>query len=143
MKNLFLTCLFSALGTILFAQEKFMNSATETEALSLKVAELFKVKKYSKAISELAPYWPLPADELTDLSDQTTESMAVASERFGKIIGITKLKSETISDFAIRETYIVRYEFHAIRLVFTYYKNNSGWMVNGFKWDDKYTDEFK
>lgn len=120
-----------------------MTTVAETEAVSLKVVELFKQKKYSKAIAELSPYWPLPEDELTSLSDQTVKSMGVATERYGKMVAASKIKSETISDFAVRETYIVQYEFHALRLIFTYYKNSSGWIVNAFKWDDKFMDEFK
>lgn len=143
MKNLFLTFLFSALGSVLFAQEKHMTTVAETEAVSLKVVELFKQKKYSKAIAELAPYWPLPEDELTDLSDQTVKSMGVVTERYGKMVSSTKIKSETISDFAVQETYIIQYEFHALRLIFTYYENGSGWIVNAFKWDDKFMEEFK
>jgi hypothetical protein len=48
-----------------------------------------------------------------------------------------------IADFSIRETYIIRFENTAIRVIYTYYKNNSGWILNEFKWDDSFAEEFK
>jgi hypothetical protein len=28
-------------------------------------------------------------------------------------------------------------------VIYTYYKNNSGWILNEFKWDDSFAEEFK
>jgi hypothetical protein len=82
-------------------------------------------------------------DELESIEEKTIKYLNIIEQRFGKSIGTLKVKNETISDIAIRETYFIRFENTAIRLIFTYYKNDNGWIVNAFKWDDSFTEEFK
>jgi hypothetical protein len=69
--------------------------------------------------------------------------MELLQSRFGAVEGVLKIKEEKINDFAIRETYILRFENQAIRLVYIYYKNKKGWILNTFKWDDEFYQEFK
>ena len=135
-----LTLIIMSMG--LFAQDQFLTNENDTREVSLKVVSLFSDNKISKSFDQLRPYWPLPQNEIESLEEKTIKYLNLIEERFGKPIGTFKVKNETISDFAIRETYLIRYENTAIRLIFTYYKNNNGWIVNGFKWDDSFTDEF-
>ncbi|MCB0465589.1 MAG: hypothetical protein KDC78_07940, partial [Aequorivita sp.] len=110
---------------------------------SKKVVSLFKENKISQSFEELTPYWPMPQNEIESIEGQTIKYLNLIEQRFGKPIGDLKVKNETISDFVIRETYIIRYTNSAIRLIFTYYKNEEGWIINAFKWDDSFTEEFK
>ena len=68
--------------------------------------------------------------------------MNLIVDRFGPSIGIVKVKTETIADIAIRETYLIRYDYTAIRVKIIYYQNKDGWIVNSFKWDDTFSEEF-
>ena len=68
--------------------------------------------------------------------------MNLIVDRFGPSIGIVKVKTETIADIAIRETYLIRYEYTTIRVKIIYYQNKDGWIVNSFKWDDTFSEEF-
>jgi hypothetical protein len=139
------------IGIILFAliiveakaQEKLLNNLTEARDISQKVTQLFKENKISAAVKVLKPYWPLPSNELENFEEKTTKYLNMIEERFGKSEGIVKVNEEGIKDFALRETYLVKYQNTAIRLIFTYYKNNNGWIINGFKWDDSFTEEFR
>jgi len=131
------------LSVSLFAQDKYLKSDKETQELSKKVVELFEKNKISDSFKELTPYWPMPQNELESIEEKTIKYLNLIEQRFGKSIGNLKVKNETISDIAIRETYLVRYEYTAIRVIFTYYKNDNGWIVNAFKWDDSFTEEFK
>ena len=142
MKNaLFIILIISNLN--LNAQEKFLEDIQATQELSLKVTELFSVNKISKSFKSMDPYWPLPANEIEALKDKTMKYLNIIEERYGKSIGLLKVKNETIDDIAVRETYLIRYENTAIRLIFTYYKNDNGWIINSFKWDDSFEKEFK
>jgi hypothetical protein len=85
----------------------------------------------------------LPENEIGSLEEKTIQYMNILQGRFGKVEGVVKLKEETIGDFAIKETYILRFENSAIRLMYTYYKNKNGWILNTFKWDDSFFEEFK
>jgi len=69
--------------------------------------------------------------------------MNLITTRFGKFIGTLKIKEQKIADIAFREKYLIRFKNTAIRLTFTYYKNNDGWLVNAFKWDDNFIEEFE
>ena len=97
----------------------------------------------SESFDLITPYWPLPYNEMEALEEKTLKYVNIIEQRFGKSIGFLRVKRETIKDIAIRETYIIRHKFHAMRVIFTYYKSDEGWLVNSFKWDDSYTDEFK
>lgn len=135
-----ISLLFSTMG--LFAQNKTMKSVEETQALSKNIVELFEKNKITESFEELKPFWPLPENEIASLEQKTLKYLNLIELRFGESEGTIKVKNEHIADIAIRETYLIRYEYTAIRLIFTYYKNNKGWVVNAFKWDDSYSDEF-
>jgi hypothetical protein len=126
-----------------FAQDKYLADVEGTQNLSKEVAQLFYDDYITVAFKKLTPYWPLPADELEGLEEKTIRYLNLLDTRFGKKTELVKLRDEKIGDFAKRETYLIRYELSAIRLIFTYYKNDNGWIVNAFKWDDKLSEEFK
>jgi hypothetical protein len=125
------------------AQEKYLSDKSQTEQLSKKVTELFKANKISESIKELTPYWPIPQSEIDAFEEKTIKYLNIYNDRYGAAIGSLKLKVEVISDIAIQETYLVRFKYTAIRLKFTFYRNDSGWILNSFKWDDSFTEEFK
>ncbi|TPE42684.1 hypothetical protein FJM65_16610 [Pontibacter mangrovi] len=143
MKKLFTALTLSLISLSLSAQDKFLKNVNETHELSEKVVDLFKSNKIAESFAQLTPYWPMPQNELDPIEEKTIKYLNLIEERFGKPIGTLKVKNETISDIAIRETFLIRYENTAIRLIFTYYKNNNGWIVNAFKWDDSFAEEFK
>ena len=126
----------------LSAQSKTLANQIETQKLSKQVAGLFSENKISKSFQILEQYWPLPKNEMEALQEKTIKYMNILETRFGKRLDVTKIKDEHISDIALRETYIMRYTYSAIRIVFTYYRSENGWFINSFKWDDSFTEEF-
>ena len=126
-----------------YCQSKFLKNEAELRIESKKITELFKNDSIIEVFTEMKKYWPLPENELTDMQTKSITMLNTVKARFGESIGYSKIKEEKINDFALRETYIVRYTNHAIRLIFTYYKNNQGWVINGFTWDDSFAEEFK
>jgi hypothetical protein len=143
MRNLILVIAFLSIGLSLSAQKGYMKTVVQTEELSKEVTNLFAEGDVTGGIKKLERHWPLPKNELASLEEKTIKYMNMLDLRFGKIIGFEKVKNEKINSFAIRETYIIRYEYSAIRLMFTYYENDKGWLLNSFKWDDSFTEEFK
>lgn len=143
MKKIIIAVALSFTSCGLLAQDEYLKDSVEAKDLSKKVAELFSENKISKSFKELTPYWPIPQNEIESIEEKTIKYLNLIDERFGKAIGIVKVNNETINDIALRETYLIRYENTAIRLIFTYYKNNNGWIVNSFKWDDSFKEEFK
>jgi len=143
MEKIILTIILTLMSSGLFSQDKYLRDTTETQELSKKVVELFSENKIAKSFDELTPYWPLPQNEIESIEEKTIKYLNIIEQRFGKSIGTVKVKNEKINTIALRETYLIRYENTAIRLKFTYYKNNNGWIVNAFKWDDSFTEEFE
>lgn len=128
---------------VLKAQVKFLKTADEVKSLSQKTSTYFKDNKMKEFFKEIRQYWPLPENEIDGLEEKTIQGMNILQSRYGKTESSVKISEEVIKDFAIRETYIVKFENSAARLIYTYYKNNNGWILNGFKWDDNFASEFK
>lgn len=142
MKKIIITLLFIFIGFGVFAQESYLKNVKETQDVSEKVTLLFKRNRVAEAFDTLQTYWPLPENELESIEEKTIRYLNILNIRFGRPIGFVKVKNETILDFAIKETYFIRYEHTAIRLIFMYYKNDNGWIVHTFKWDDLFFEEF-
>jgi hypothetical protein len=141
--SLFTVLAFFAVGIgQVWAQNEVLKDISATQRLSEEIVVLFTRNLISPAFERMRAHWPIPANEIYHLEDKTIKYLNIVEQRYGKPIGYEKVRNETISDFAIRETYLIRYEFTALRLKFTYYKNNEGWIINGFKWDDDFTEEF-
>ena len=141
MKKIIITLVLLNLNAVLFAQQ-YLKDVTETQELSKKIVSLFNENKISESFEQLTAYWPLPLNEIESIEEKTIKYLNILEQRFGKSIGTLKVNNETISNIAIRETYLIRYNNSAIRLIITYYKNDKGWIVNAFKWDDSFTEEF-
>ncbi|WP_196890312.1 hypothetical protein [Aureivirga sp. CE67] len=142
MKKTFIAIVLSLVSVSLFAQEKYFKNVSETQEFSKKIVDLFEKDKIPELFSQLTTYWPMPLNEILALEDKTIKYINVIKSRYGEPIGSLKVKNKTISDIAIQETYLVRYEKTALRVIFIYYKNNNGWIINGFKWDDLLKEEF-
>lgn len=125
------------------AQNKYLKDIENAKLISKDVAQLFKENKINEAFIKIKTYWPLPENEIDNLESKTIQSMNLVAERFGNSEEIVKVSEQNIKETAFREIYLVKYENTALRLIFTYYKNNNGWIINAFKWDDSFTDEFK
>lgn len=143
MKQMLVITILTFISLNLSAQGKYLKDVSETQELSKKVLKLFSDNKISESFKELSFYWPLPQNEIDALEEKTIKYLNLINERFGKSIGTVKVKNETIADIATRETYLIRFENTAIRVIFTYYKNDNGWIVNAFKWDYSFTEEFE
>lgn len=125
------------------AYSKALKSIEETEALSDTVTEMFMENHVAAAFDLLEKYWPLPQNEIDNLKEQSIKMLNTVSDRFGDVIGYQRIRKEAIADIATRETYFLRFENTAMRLIFTYYRNDRGWILNAFKWDDSFTEEFR
>ena len=80
--------------------------------------------------------WHLPENELDQLESLTIKQFNSVSDRFGKTKGYEFITDLKINDFLLRKVYILKFERHMIRVLFTYYNSGEGWIINSFKWDD-------
>ncbi len=135
MKKIFI--LIAILGVINLSAKQVLTSDMDTKLLVQKSAEAFGKGDYEKAINVLREYWPLPAAEVDNLIYQTKSQLELLKNRFGKKVGHDFVKTEKIGDSFIKHIYIAKFEHHALRLSYVFYKPENEWKVNSLHWDDK------
>lgn len=145
MKKILIVLCVLFLSKISFTQNNFntLKNTDEVKKMSKMVADLFYKDSILTAFDQMNDFWPIPQDEIDELERKTVKYLSYIDERFGYRIETLKINEETIKDFAIRETYFIRFERSAIKLVFKYFNTGHGWIINSFKWDDEYSTEFK
>ena len=84
----------------------------------------------------------IPESEFDSLVGQTKLQLPIVVGRFGASMGHEFLAEDKIGQSLARITYINRFEKHAMRWVFYCYKGKSGWVINTFRFDDKWPDLF-
>ncbi len=99
--------------------------------------------KISELFDSLKPIWPIPEAEINVAKDQTITTRKMVDDRFGKSVGIQHVSTETIADTIIKIVYLEKFQRHAIRWTFFYYKPDNEWFLNTFEWDDKMRLLFK
>lgn len=126
-----------------YAQNKYLKDIESVKLISKEITTLFKDNKINEAFIKIKLYWPLPVNEIDNMETKTIQSMNLVSQRYGNPEEIVKVTEQNIKETACREIYLIKYEYTALRLIFTYYKNSRGWIINSFKWDDNFTEELK
>lgn len=108
----------------------------DTKKLSQNAAALFGQEKIVEGFSSFKPYWPLPPVEIDGLINQTNIQWPMVKQRFGKSVGIELVKEYKIGTSFIRYVYLHKFENHAIKWVFTFFKPKNVWVVNAVSFDD-------
>lgn len=143
MNKSFLLIVLIIINFNLVAQENHLKNNEEIRVFSEKIVRSLSQNEITESFKELAQYWPIPQNEIDNLEENTIKYFNLFKQRFGNSMGFIKTNNEVIADFAIRETYLIRYEFTAVRVLITYYRNSYGWIVNSFMWDDSISEEFR
>lgn len=120
-----------------------LKTKEDCKKLSATVANLFYEDSIVKAVTKMRDYWPIEEDEIEAFQEKSLKSLNIIENLYGYRISVIKVKEEMLENFALRETYILRYEKSAIKLTFKYFDTTHGWILNAFKWDDEYSSEFK
>lgn len=138
--------LLTALTALLCVQSTLaqtpLSTKEEVAKHSQTVVVLLRNNEFQQAFTELKKCWPLPQNELEQLESQTVRQFNIVGDRFGTAIGTDLVADKVIKDYVLRKIYVIRFERHMIRVLLTYYKNNDGWILNGFKWDDDIDELF-
>src|SRR5210317_1996666 len=115
MKTYLITIIILFVSISAFGQKKHFKNISEIEQFSEKMSDQLYENNLSESFAEMQDYWPLPSNEIESLQEKTIRYFNMLDDRFGKRIGVSKVKNKTISDFAFQETYIIRFRYSAIR----------------------------
>jgi hypothetical protein len=131
-----------SLSVFTYSQDKLFLSKNDVEKFSEEMSVLFSKNKASEAFNEMKFYWPLPETELDLIKEKSIKGLNIMEDRFGKSIDISKIKHTNLKDVFIKDVYFIRYKATVLRFVYTYYKNDEGWLLNSFKFDENFEEEF-
>ena len=114
-----------------------LSSIANARAVADATMEKFGLEEFERGYESLKPYWPLPIVEIDNLSNQTRTQWPLVQQRFGKSLGTEFIKEEKVGEAFVRFTYIQKFERHAVRWLFVFYKPKSEWLINGVTFDDQ------
>lgn len=118
----------------------YLKNEQEIEKLLEKVIPDVAAGKYAPAFARLKVHWPFPIEEMDRLERETVQKLPYAGQRFGKVLGHEFVRVKKAKDFALRYYYVIRHEYHVIRLMASFYRSEGGWVLSGFTWDDVLDD---
>ena len=129
---MFTTCLAAEEPT----PQKTLASAAEARKVAEQTMALVKQEKFAEAYGTVKPFWPLPAVEIDGLANQMNTQWPMIQQRFGKSLTTEFVNERTVGESFIRYTYLQKFERHAVRWTFVFYKPKDRWLVNSVSWDD-------
>lgn len=122
------TCVLAAGG---------LKSEADALALSNRMMETAMKQTPDAVFSQLKPYWPLDAAEIDGMASSAKMQWQLVETRFGKPLGYELVMTERIGNSFIRYVYLQKFDNHALRWVFAYYRPKDVWLANAFKFDDQ------
>ena len=90
-------------------------------------------------LEALKPHTVVPTAEFEAMIGQAELQQPMLSARFGKSIGYELLRNDTVGQSLIQLIYLHKYERHATVWRFIFYRTDSGWTLNTFKYVDDIT----
>lgn len=115
--------------------ESFSNLA-EARKVADKAVALFKEEKMVEGYAVLKPYWPLPPVEIDGLANQTNTQWPVVKQRFGISLGTEFIQERKAGQSLAQLIYLHKFQRHALRWVFVFYKPDDRWVINAVSFDD-------
>jgi hypothetical protein len=147
MKSVIVSMCLFVFATTMAAQEasvpKTLASVEETRKLADQAMAFAKQEKFAEAYGSVKPFWPLPAIEIDGLANQMNTQWPMVQQRFGKSLATEFIHEERVGESFIQYTYLQKFERHAIRWRFVFYRATSAWMVNAVSWDDGVSQLFQ
>ncbi len=88
------------------------------------------------AVKLIKPYTIVPEAEIDASIGQFKLQQSMIAQRFGESIGTEFVREEKVGESLLRVIHIHRFERHAMRWTFYFYRAKNGWVLNTFRFDD-------
>lgn len=82
----------------------------------------------------------IPPAEFDAMVGQAAIQMPLITSRFGATLGQEFIKQVTVGDSLAELVYIQRFDRHAMRWQFYLYRGKDGWVINTFRFDDRWPE---
>jgi hypothetical protein len=113
-----------------------LKSPVEARQLIDRVMTLLAAGDVEGGLRLAKPYLVIPEAEFEAMLGQAKMQMPLMSQRFGKSIGRELLREDKAGESFLRLVYIHKFEKHAARWTFIFYRPDEGWVLNSFHFDD-------
>ena len=114
-----------------------LASAKDARNLAKNVMVLVGKGQSNKGLQLFKPYLIIPESEFNVMLNNLKMQQPMIDQRFGKTVGIEYINEEKAGKSFMKITYAQKFEKHAMRWVFYFYKPRNGWVLNTFNTDDK------
>lgn len=114
-----------------------LRSESETRALSDRLMDLAMKEPPDTVFAQLKPYWPLDPSEIDGMASVTKLKWQLVETRYGKPLAYELVSVERIGESFVRYIYLQKFENHALRWSFGFYRPLDGWVTNSFRFDDQ------
>ena len=113
--------------------------ATEAQARELCEAfmQLIITGQVDEAFTRLAPYFPVPDDQVAHLKEQTQGELALVGPRFGRSTGAVWVDASIASGTVMRVRFLQKFEHSLLQWTFVLYHPQDGWVMNALAFDDE------
>ena len=122
--------------------ERYLADEAEIRQMCEETLSLFLRKDCRAAFLKMARHTPFSRDEMLNLAGQTEKQFEVIEARVGRMLGSEFVTRDAAGQSLLKFTYILKYEKHALRWRFVFYKPKDKWLLSSFHWDDKLVEMF-
>lgn len=119
-----------------------LPSIEDVRKLTDQVMNQVATGDFEGGLKAFKPQTIIPSAEFDAMVVQATTQYPLATSRFGQSIGQEFILEDRIGQSLARLIYIQRFEKHAMRWMFYLYKGSNGWVINTFRFDDRWPDLF-
>jgi hypothetical protein len=146
MKPFFAPFAFAALLLMLslsLSAQRQLASPEAVRNLADRVMQQVAKDDIEGGLSTLKPYWLMGSGEFDAIGEKAKLQLPFIRQRFGKAIGSEFVKDEKVGTSLRQLVYLQRFEKHAVRWVFIFYRGEENWLLNSFWFDDNSLALFK
>jgi len=134
MKRIFLLLTIITSINIHAAQ---LSSVDEAKKLASDVMNEVGKGNSSKGLELFKPFLIIPESEFNVMLESLQMQQPMIDQRFGRTIGVELINEEMVGKSFMKVVYAQKFEKHAMRWIFYFYRPNNGWVLNTFTTDDK------
>ena len=140
MKSVFAAIFFGTLA--FFANAQGVQSVAEVRKVTDDVMSKVGKGELEAGLRAFKSLTIIPEAEFEAMLGQATTQLPIAASRFGAVAGSEFIREDHIGESLARFVYIQKFDKHAIRWIFYLYKGKNGWVINTFRFDDKWPELF-
>lgn len=120
-----------------------LESKDEVRSLARSAMEKVGAGDIDGGFKVIKPYVIIPGSEFEVMVENYQLQAPAIERRFGKTLGIEFLSEEIVGESLMKISYLQKFEKHAMRWRFYFYRPGDEWVLNTFYTDDKITKLFE